>query len=368
MRIGLDARSLHREGVGRYIRELIKSLGKIDKENQYIIFLDSEKSQGLEITGNFKLVITEPQLRFYKIANVLRDIYREKLDVFHALDHWYIPIKPSCPVISTFHDLMVKTYPASLPVKSRLYSKIATRIAIELSSWIITISEFNKNEILKNYRYKENNISVIYNGASEYFKPFLNKDSNYFKNKYKINANYFFYAGSMRKYKNLSTLIKAYANLNKETREKHDLVIAARHEHEYLNLKALAQSLNLDKKVHFVGYLNEEEDIINFYNYSIAFITLSLYESFCLPVVEAMACGTPIIAPNTLSFPEITQNIGILVEPLHIKEISFAMERMTHDNILRESLIFKGLKLSKRYSWETNANEVRNIYDKFRRE
>ena len=367
MRIGLDARSLHREGVGRYIRELIKSLGKIDRENQYIIFLDSEKLQGLEITENFKLVITEPQIRFHKIGHVLKDIHREKLDVFHALDHWYIPIKPSCPVISTFHDLMVKTYPASLPVKSRFYSKIATRVAIGLSSWIITISEFNKNEILKNYRYKKNNISVIYNGASENFKPIANKDPNFFKNKYGINANYFFYAGSMRKYKNLSTIIKVYANLNKETREKHDLVIAARHEHEYLNLKALAQSLNLDNKVHFVGYL-KEEDIINFYNYSIAFITLSLYESFCLPVVEAMACGTPVIAPNNLSFSEITQNIGILVEPLHVKEVSLAMERMTHDNILRESLIFKGLKLSKKYNWETNANEVRNIYERFRRE
>jgi glycosyltransferase involved in cell wall biosynthesis len=262
---------------------------------------------------------------------------------------------------------MVKTYPASLPVKSRFYSKIATRIAIGLSSWIITISEFNKNEIINNYNYNVNNISVIYNGVSESFKPFLHKDSDYFKNKYEINPNYYFYAGSMRKYKNLSTLIKAYANLNKEIREKHDLVIAARHEHEYLNLKALTQSLNLDKKVHFVGYL-KEEDLINFYNYSITFITLSLYESFCLPVVEAMACGVSVIAPNNLSFPEITQDIGILIDPLNIKEISFAMERITLDNILRENLMLKGLKLSERYNWENNANEVRKIYEKFRRE
>ncbi len=365
MRIGLDARSLHREGVGRYIREFIGSLEKIDRENHYVIFLDSEKPHGLEITENCKLVITEPQIRLYKIGHVLRDIHRENLDLFHALDHWYIPIKLSCPVISTFHDLMVKTYPASLPIKSRYYSKIATRAAIKLSSWIITISEFNKSEILKYYGYKKNNISVIYNGVSENFKPIVDKDYNFFKNKYGINANYFFYAGSMRKYKNLSTLIKAYASLRKEIREKHDLVIAARREHEYPNLKALAQSLNLDSKVHFVGYL-KEEDIINFYNYSIAFITLSLYESFCFPVVEAMACGTPVIAPNALSFPEVTQNIGILVEPLNMKEISFALERITHDNILRESLIFKGLKLSDRYNWENNANEVRNIYERFK--
>src|SRR4030042_1425833 len=123
MKIGLDARSLHREGVGRYIRELIKNLSKVDEENQYTIFLDPEKSQGLEIADNFKLVITESQTKFHKIGHVLRDIQREKLDIFHALDHWYIPVKLSCPIISTFHDLMAKTYPASLPIKSRFYSK-----------------------------------------------------------------------------------------------------------------------------------------------------------------------------------------------------------------------------------------------------
>ncbi|OGW38907.1 MAG: hypothetical protein A2Y97_06995 [Nitrospirae bacterium RBG_13_39_12] len=367
MRIGLDARSLHREGVGRYIRELIKNLSNIDKENQYTIFLDSEKSQGLEISENVKLVITEPQTRFRKMGRVLRDIYRENIDVFHALDHWYIPFKPHCPVISTFHDVMVKTYPASLPVKSRLYSRIATRVAIGLSSWIITVSEFNKNEILNNYRFNSNNISVIYNGVSENFKPFAKKDPNYFKNRYGINAGYFFYAGSMRRYKNLRTLIKAYAGLRKELRERHDLVIAARYEHEYPVLKTLTKSLNVDDKVHFVGYL-KEEDIINFYNYSISFITLSLYESFCLPLVEAMACGIPIIAPDRLSFPEITQNTGILVNPLNTKEISLSMERAATDSILRESFISRGVKLSERYSWEKNANEVRNIYEKFRRE
>jgi glycosyltransferase involved in cell wall biosynthesis len=366
MKIGLDARSLHREGVGRYIRELIKNLSYIDKENQYTIFLDTKNYQGLEIADNFRSVITEPQTEFHKIGHVLRDIHREKLDVFHALDHWYIPVKPSCPVISTFHDLMVKTCPASLPVKSRLYSKIATKLAIKLSSWIITVSGFNKKEIIKYYDYNANKISVVYNGVSKNFRPYPNKDFDNFKDKYGINAGYFFYAGSMRKYKNISMLIKAYADLRSEIREKHDLVIAARHRHEYPFLKVLAKSLNVDKKVHFVGYL-KEEDIINFYNYSVAFITLSLYESFCLPVVEAMACGIPVIAPDALSFPEITQKIGILVDPLNIKEISLSMKQVATDSILRESLISRGLKLSEIYSWEKNANEVRNIYEKFGR-
>jgi glycosyltransferase involved in cell wall biosynthesis len=367
MRIGIDARSLHREGVGRYIRELIKNLGKVDTENQYIIFLDSEKKHELESKEKFKLVITESQTKFHKMGHVLRDIHREKLDVFHALDHWYIPVKPSCPVVSTFHDLMVRTYPESLSVKSRLYSRIATKLATKLSSWIITVSGFNKNEIMKYYDYNVNNITVIYNGVSKNFRPYPNKDVDNFKNKYGINAGYFFYAGSMRKYKNLSTLIRAYANLDEKIREKHDLVMAGRYEHEYLYLKALVRSLHLDKKVYFVGFLKEKE-IIDYYNYSTAFITLSLYESFCLPVIEAMACGTPIIAPNNLSFPEITKNIGILVEPLNINEISLAMERVTTNHILREILIEKGLKLSRRYNWEDNANEVRNIYDKFRQE
>ena len=367
MRIGLDARSLHREGVGRYIKELIANLVKVDLENQYFIFIDSEKPFNLKTTENFKPIMTIPEIKFYKMPSLLRDIYRENLDIFHALDHWYIPVKLSCPIISTFHDLMVKTYPASLPVKSRIYSKIATRMAIGLSSWIITVSEFNKSEIMKNYRINHDNISVIYNGVSEVFKPFLNKDANHFKNKYGINAGYFFYAGSMRKYKNLSTLIKAYAGIDREIMKRHDLVIAGRQEHEYPALRALAKSLNLDQKVHFVGYL-KEEDIIDFYNYSVAFITLSLYESFCLPVVEAMACGIPVIAPDTLSFPEITQKIGILIDPLNINEISFSMKRLATDNTLRESFIRRGLKLSERYSWMKNANEVRNIYEKVKRD
>lgn len=365
MRIGLDARSLHREGVGRYIRELIKNLGKIDDENQYVIFLDSGKYKELETPENFKFVITSPQKSLHKISRVLRDIYKENLDIFHALDHWYIPVRPSCPIISTFHDLMVKTYPASLPFKSRLYSKLATRVAIKLSSWIITVSEFNKNEIAKNYHFNNDNISVIYNGVSENFTPFSNKNLDYFKKKYGINSGFFFYAGSMRKYKNISTLIKVYSILDKNIQKKHDLVIAGRYEHEYSNLRSLVNTLNLNGKVHFVGYL-KEDDIINFYNYAIAFITLSLYESFCFPVVEAMACGVPVIAPDRLSFPEITQNIAILLDPFNLREISLAMERIVRDNLLRQNLIENGLKLAKRYNWKINAMRVRDIYEKFR--
>ncbi|NWF52283.1 MAG: glycosyltransferase family 4 protein [Nitrospirae bacterium] len=367
MKIGLDARSIHREGVGRYTRELIKNLSKIDNKNQYIIFLDSEKYQEIEISDNFKFVTTSPQKSLHKIGRFLKDIYNEKLDVFHALDHWYVPIKPPCPVISTFHDLMVKTYPASLSIKSRLYSKIATQKAIDISSWIITVSEFNKKEIINNYHFNKNNISVIYNGVSKNFRPFSNKDSYYFKKRYGIKAEYFFYAGSMRKYKNISTLIKAYAALDEDIKRKHDLVIAGKYEHEYHNLKGLAKSLNLDGKVHFVGYL-KEDDLINFYNYSISFITLSLYESFCFPIVEAMACGIPVIAPDRLSFPEITQNTAILLDPLNLKEISFAMERIAIDNMLRETLIKRGLELSERYNWESNAIKVKDIYEKFSQE
>ncbi len=364
MRIGLDARSLHREGVGRYIRELIKALGGMDRENEYIVFKEGQDAEGIELGRNFRILRSVSQTSLHKIPAFLEVLKGQRLDIFHALDHWYAPVKAPCTVITTFHDLMVKTNPSALSLKSRMYSLIATKAALRVSSHIITVSEFNKAEITANYRYEAEKISVIYNGVSEKFRPDNAITPGEFQRKYGIEPGFFFYAGSLRKYKNVETLIRSYAMLPEKTKKGHSLVLASRREHEYSRLIMLAESLGLRGRIHFTGFLGVD-NIVDFYNCASVFITLSLYESFCLPVAEAMACGTPVIAPDNLAFPEIADGAAVLTSPMDPMAVANVMQKVLAETSLREKLREKGLEVAKKYNWTRNAKEVVSLYDRF---
>lgn len=358
MKIGIDARSLRREGVGRYIRDLISHLPQVAPEHDYHVYLPETGSvDGLQLDS--------PRVHFHRALPTpwfQRQVARNGLDLYHATDHWYIPLPKPCRLVPTFHDLMVRTYPRALSLKARLYSRLMTPVCVAVADRIITVSRFNEREILRYYPKASGKIIVIPNGihpafASQHDPERLRR----IREREKIPARYFLYVGSLRKYKNLHRLLKAFSLLPVWLRSTVGLVVAARVEPQFSGILQVARDLGLHEAVRFVGHL-PPEDLAPLYSGAIAFITVSLYESFCYPAVEAMACGTPVIAPDHLALPEVTQGAALLVNPLDPTAIREAMERMASDEGLRQRLIEDGLGRAKDFTCQATAEQVAKVY------
>jgi glycosyltransferase involved in cell wall biosynthesis len=167
--------------------------------------------------------------------------------------------------------------------------------------------------------------------------------------------------GSLKKYKNLPRLLKAFALLPERLRSTLALVVAARMEPQFSGIVQTVRDLGIGGAVKFVGYLPPEH-LAPLYSGAVAFVTVSLYESFCYPAVEAMACGTPVIAPDHLALPEITQGAALLVNPRDPAAIKGAMERMVTDKGLRQRLIEDGLRRSRDFSCWAATEQVAKVY------
>ncbi len=357
MKIGIDARSLHRAGVGRYIRDLLTHLPQVAPEHEYHVYMSETRCvDGIQLDS--------PGVQFHRAQQAprfQRQVAQDGLDLYLATDHWYIPLPKPCRMVPTFHDLMVRTYPRALSLKAWAYSRLMTPICVAAADRIITVSRFNEREILHYYPKASGKITVIPNGIHPTFAPQHDPEPlRKIREREKIPARYFLYVGSLRKYKNLRRLLKAFSLLAGPLRSTVGLVVAARVEPQFSDILQVARNLGLYEAVRFVGHLPPEE-LALLYSGAIAFITVSLYESFCYPAVEAMACGTPVIAPNHLALPEVTQGAALLIDPLSPEAITDAMERMATDEAMRQLLVEKGLRRAKDFTCRATAEQVAKV-------
>lgn len=363
MRIGIDARSIHHEGVGRYIRELIKHLSRIDHKNEYIVYFSSQESITKDIieSSNFHGVFLPVTIYdLHKQPYLWYRIHRDRLDVFHATDHWLVPFFSPCPLIITVHDTLVKTERKSLPYKVLVYGAFITRIALAVSDKILTISDFTKKEIFDLYPRAGKKISVIYHGVGPEFRPV--PETPRVRNKYRLTKKYFLYVGSLKSHKNIPRLIEAFSRLPSMLREETDLVIAARLEPRFSETERLPARLGIEESVKFTGYV-PNTDLPELYNGAIALIIPSFTEWFGLPVIEAMSCGTPVIASKGGALPEVGGEAALYFDPESTDNLKSTIERVLIDNDLRKRLSNMGLKRSKDFSWNTTARRTLEIYE-----
>lgn len=210
----------------------------------------------------------------------------------------------------------------------------------------------------------EKKIHVVYGGGANIFRR-KKKNPQYIKDKYHIKNNYILSCtGSAVFHKNLPGIIKSFSFLDKEIKASHDLVIVCRlSQKEEEELKELAKHLGVFDNLKLTNYV-PLEDLISLYNHASLFILLSLYEGFGLPVLEAMSCGTPVIAANTSSLPELVGNAGILVNPQTPQLVAHEITRVLTNKSLRVSLIYEGLKRVTQFSWQDTGKKTLQVYEK----
>ncbi|MEW6407741.1 MAG: glycosyltransferase family 1 protein [Patescibacteria group bacterium] len=373
MKLLLDARRINAKflgGVGIYVDQLVHYFIK-NKNECFLLILENEELPQF-YTHNplitlipFGKTYANCKERFILEKNELPSIIEKiKPDVFHALDNTGAAQKISAKNIVTIHDLIplvLGEYMSSIDQKE--YSA-AIKATAKNADIIISISEFTKKEIVKRLNVPTEKIKVIYNGYN-LGKILSVSNFKHLCSHLKISKNYIIYVGGLGPRKNITRLIKSFAIVKQKIKQNIQLILTGKIKKnikkEIAEYRKTIKLLNLDKDVIFTDYISQSELDSLRKNAAMA-VYPSLYEGFGLPVIEAMALKTPVIASNISSIPEIANDAAIFINPKSIKEIAAAIIKLLSDANLRQRLKEKGLKNIKRFSWKKTARETWKLY------
>ena len=254
-------------------------------------------------------------------------------------------------IVVTIHDITPLLMPEFHNWKRNVFFRLFLRSWLTKSTKIIVDSHNTKSDLLQRFNIPSSKINVVHLGVGSNFKPIKNHQVI---QKYHLPEHYILFVGTIEPRKNISRLITAYTQLNPQEK----LVIVGRR--GWKNEKIIAAIKN-NPNIQIVNDV-EEQDLPAVYSHARLFVYPSLYEGFGLPVLEAMACGCPVITSNISSLPEVAGNATILVNPYNIIEITTSMNRVLKDKKLQEHLKRQGLKQAKKFSWKKCAKETFKIY------
>jgi glycosyltransferase involved in cell wall biosynthesis len=364
--------SSHFTGIGRYVFELVENLQQIDRANEYFLFFNQPEFNNFQAgSPNFHKVLVD--VRHYSLAEQTRfkktlDLYR--LDLMH-FTHFNAPIFYRRPSIVTIHDLTLHFFPGkkmNSPLHRLAYA-LTVRSAVKKAARIIAVSRSTARDLDEVLHVPLSRIKIIYEGVNPDFHPVTNQQvlANTLE-KYGINKPFLLYTGVWRNHKNLEGLLRAFALLGRH--QDLQLVITGRKDSVYAEgIFDLATQLGLMEpfpggkapRVIFPGLVGEDE-LIHLLNAAHIYVFPSLYEGFGLPPLEAMQCGTPVVASNSSSIPEICGNNAVYFDPRSPEDMAAAIEKLLSDPVLYQKLVASGLEHVKKFSWAKMARETHDLY------
>ena len=368
MRIGIEAQRVFRKnkhGMDYVVLQEIKELQMMDTKNEYFVFVapgedrcleDSKNVHIIEIGGNFY-----PLWEQFTLPRAAKEL---DLDILHCTSNT-APIKCKIPLILTLHDIIFleprdKNNKSLYQNMGWLYRRLVVPKILKKCKKIITVSNFEKQNIMTKLGIPEERMAMIYNGYNEWFRPA--QDIQYTYQKYIDNPGYFFFLGNTDPKKNTERTLIAYSKYLEESDVKRKLLMADL-DHDYLNGIIERNHIeNIRKNVVMPGYI-VNQDLPDIYNSAFAFLYTSLRESFGIPLLEAMACGTPVITSNTSSMPEIGGPNAILINPENPEEIAEMMLKLENEDIFYRKQEQVGLERAKLFSWRHTAEQLLEVYD-----
>lgn len=357
MKIGIDGNPLTTPfpcGTKSYAQNLLKNLAKIDKKNEYVIF--ATKKVEVPNQKNFKLVKLP---NFFPILKkqlfIPYFVKKEKIDIFHNLEPYGSVFLNHPKIITTVHDLRLNTtYPfLSKYFLNRLYCELASKIIFRKTKEFITDSTTVKAELSKFLKNKaDSKIKVI---PISYDKKLTGFNDTGIKNGILC-------MGDFAIRKNISKVIEAYSTLPSKIKSKHPLKIVASTQRAGNGFLALANKYKIGKYAQVYTAISDAQ-LTQLYNHSLVFVYPSLYEGFGIPILEAFACGCPVITSNYGAMKEVAGDSAYLVNPRSNIGISRAMQKIVENPQLSENLKKKGLKRVKMFSWKKTARETLELYN-----
>lgn len=368
-RIGIDARFFRggTSGLGRYTRQLIHYLAKVDQYNHYVVFLTEEDMAEWDVAqDNFEPRVVQATHYTVREQTVfLRELYRAKLDLVHFLNFNH-PLLYRKPFVVTVHDLTIFRFPAGRSSASKMRRAAFQRVfahSLHAAKSVIAISEFTAADVERSFHIPHARMEVVYEAGpypvTEW--PFGHKAST--QQFIGRKEPYFLFVSQWRPHKGILTLIQAFNEFKKKTGSPHLLVLAGNQKTSEMEVRqALAESPYAGDIV-TPGFVPDDMLPLLYHNAE-ALLYPSESEGFGLPALEAMAYGTPVIAADSTSLPEVVGNAGILVPTRDEMALAEAMERIVMEPSLAGELVAKGYRQAEKFSWDKAAYDTLGIYQR----
>ena len=368
MRIGIEAQRIFRKnkhGMDYVVLEEIKELQKSDTRNEYFVFVAPGEDRCLQDSKNVHII--EIGSNFYPLweqFSLPRAVNQLNLDMLHCTSNT-APIRCKIPLILTLHDIIFLE-PRDKSNKS-LYQNMGWRYRrfvvpriLKKCKRIITVSEFEFNNIISKLHIPEEKMVMIYNGYNEWFKPV--EDTELIYQQYIEEPGYFFFLGNTDPKKNTERTLIAYSHYLEKSDVKRKLLMADL-DHSFMNDIIERNHIeNIKDYMVIPGYI-KNADLPFIYNNAFAFLYTSLRESFGIPLLEAMACGTPVITSNTSSMPEIGGPEVLMVNPQNAEEITEKMLLLEKDETIYQKQKEIGIRRAQQFSWKYTAEQLLMVYE-----
>ena len=368
MRIGIEAQRIFRtnkHGMDYVVLEEIKELQKSDVRNEYFVFVAPGEDRCLKDSKNVHII--EIGSNFYPLweqFSLPRAVNQLNLDMLHCTSNT-APIRCKVPLILTLHDIIFleprdKSNKSFYQDMGWRYRRFVVPRILKKCKRIITVSDFEYNNIITKLQIPEEKMVMIYNGYNKWFRPV--EDTELIYQQYIEEPGYFFFLGNTDPKKNTERTLIAYSKYLEMSDVKRKLLMADL-DKEYL--EDIIERNHIDNiRDHIVmpGYI-KNADLPYIYNNAFAFLYTSLRESFGIPLLEAMACGTPVITSNTSSMPEIGGPDVIMVNPQNANEITEKMLLLEKDKALYQKQKETGIIRAQQFSWEYTAEQLLMVYE-----
>jgi glycosyltransferase involved in cell wall biosynthesis len=371
VKVAIDIRRMTEFGIGTYIRNVVRTLARLDHDSKY--FLIGAPAKVVEcgpLPPNFHTVALDGRDDTIKGNLAFRAIVRRLgCGLVHIPHLFWIPRGLACPYVLTVHDLLEHMYGSrNASSMRRSLHFYMTRRVLRKAARVIAVSQFTRSEIEKLLAVPDARIEVVYNAIDERFLHghATEADRELIAQRYQVNYPFILYAGAIRPHKNVVRIIEAFAALKSEL-QKEDLlpdlklIIIGDDLSSHPRLRRSVVRGGVQNDVRFLGFVPIEVLRI-FYDVAKVFVFPSLYEGFGLPPLEAMAHGTPVVTSNTSSLPEVAGNAGLLVNPENVFEIRRGLQRALLDPALRAQMKQRGYEQAQRFSWTSSVSRILEIY------
>ncbi len=372
MRIAIDIRRMYEFGLATYIRNVVRTLGNIDSVNEYFLVGAAARFEQLgALPENFHLLpLQNAEATFATYLEMHKVIASKEVDLIHVPHVFWRPLITRVPYVITVHDLLDYMYRARTNNgMRRMMHSYMTRQVMHRAARIFAVSNFTKRDVGRYFNVKPEKIEVVYNALDETFLRGHSTPSEQemIRGRYQVDSPFLLYAGRISPHKNVARIIEAFSALKAELAKEDafpdlKLIIIGDEVSKNPDIRRAVIRSGMQHDVRFLGYVSI--DVLRiFFDMAKVFVFPSLYEGFGLPPLEAMAHGTPVVASNTSSLPEVVGNAALLVNPENVFEISRALQRVLTDQCLRERMKAAGIEQARRFSWEASVRRMLSVYE-----
>lgn len=360
MKVLINARVLNERtgGPARYTMNVIRELAQLDSRNEYHLVFYDDIELPFKLPANFKKVVLPLRSRLlFDYCYIPYYTHRQSIDISLFPKNTYSPLCHG-KKIPVYHDIIYfeKFDFREFKFFDNLHHKLMIPIAARFSWADLTVSDFTASRMMKLLGIKKEKIVVVKEGVEEHFHKITDPAKlQRVIDKYNLKRPFFFYAGSLSPRKNMLNLIRAMAVVKDKI--DHRMYVTGGSSWEDSEVYRHIADAGLSDRIIKLGYV-EEDDLVALYNLAACYVYPSLYEGFGLPILEAQACGCPVLTSTVSSCPEVAGSGALLVDPNNVEDIASALVKVSSDTNLRKTLITQGLINARNYSWRSTAEGI----------